>query len=900
MPHQPWFSQSPEAVIRTLEASPLGLTDVEAKRRLKKYGPNTLPESDGESLFTLFIKEFQSPLIYVLIVAAVIMLFLHETTDSLIVFAVLLLNAIIGTIQEGKANNTLRALRHLSQTRATVLRSGQQRVIPDTELVPGDIIFLNEGEKIPADARIIESFNLTVNESSLTGESLPVHKVENFLGQKQPYTLTIGDQLTMTFKGSYVTSGRGQAIVVATGLNTEIGKIAQSVQEIDTDIPLKRAINDLTKFIIIAVSLVTVLIFILGLLEGEPLASMFSTAVSLAVASIPEGLPVVLTIVLATGVWRMSKRNALVKKLEAVEALGQTTVITVDKTGTITRNELMLTTVHIGDTAYTITGAGYDPKGTIGIEGNRLTKLPAPLLAAAEVAAVNATAQVAYDRKARTWQVNGDPTEAALLIFAEKAGIKRDLFLRRHKLVLDAPFDYTKKYRAAAYRDGDAYCVTAVGAPESIYALCHMTASDRTEATQTFHTYSQHGQRVLAFATAKIPHIPSTKQLPKLTFGGFFAMQDGLHQEVRQTVEQVHAAGIKIAMITGDHPETALAIAREAGIATDTSTVLTGHDLEVLSLKELRQEIKTTTVYARVTPEHKMRIIQAFRSSGNTVAMTGDGVNDAPSLVSADLGIAMGITGTEVAKEAADIVLLDDNFKSIVAAIEEGRNIYRAIQKVVGYLFSTNIGEILTIGGGLLLGFSLVITPVQIIWMNLVTDGFLNVGLAMEKKETNLLNEHWTRKSKQIIDRAALIRMSLVALVMAAGTLWMYSRYIPYGYRDASTVVLTTLCVYQWFNAWTYRHATESVFRLNPISNRPLILATLTVIVLQFTALHVPFFQHILDTQPLTVREWGTILLVASSTVWVDEIRKWAVRRHTAPTRANEQPKKQEYTITEA
>lgn len=877
-----WFALSTIETLKQLAATESGLTSREAAKRLKQYGPNALPEAKAESIVTIFFRQFQNPLIYVLLGSSLAIFLLGEVVDALIVLFVLLFNAVIGSIQEGRAQKTLQALKQFTKTSSTVLRDGEEQIIPDEQLVPGDIILLIEGQRIPADARVIETYNLTANEATLTGEVIPVHKLTEAVKQPtEPTAITpIGDQSTMIFKGTYVAAGRGKAVVVATGQQTEIGKIAQSIESINTDIPLKRSLERLTHQIVLVAGGVSLFLFGAGLALGHDVRQLFTTIVALAVSAIPEGLPIVLTLVLATGVWRMSKRNALVKKLNAVEALGQATVIAVDKTGTITRNELMVTDVYLPGATYQVTGVGYGKAGEIlnGETKINLAKVPKELMRASYAALLNATAQIISQKQ--QWQVVGDPTEAALSVFAAKLGLNRDAIEQRGEIVADFPFDYERKFRASVYRHKKRDFISATGAPEAIMALCSLKGKERTEIETQLNQFLKAGCRVVAFAYKEESRATKVdiKNMPHLTFGGFFAMQDALHVETKQMVQRIQSAGLRIIMITGDHQVAARAIAVQAGIYRDGDTVVTGKEVELWSDEELIDHLEAITIFARVTPAHKQRIVQAYRTRGEVIAMTGDGVNDSPSLVAADLGMAMGKNGTEVAKEAADIVLLDDNLKSIVAAIEEGRSIYKTIKKVMSYLFATSTGEVLVVASFLLLGLPVPVTAAQIIWLNLVTDGFLDVALAMEPKSGNLLDRKWFKEDHRLVDSLMIKRIVLFATVMAIGTFWYVRQFHTAEPVKVSTIALTVMAAYQWFNAWSSRSRYSSAFSKSPFSNPYLIAATVVVIALQIVALNVPFMQKILHTQPLTLHEWLVAILVASSALWVEEIRKLLAR----------------------
>jgi Ca2+-transporting ATPase len=896
MPNQNfWHTKEIKDIFEELSSSEHGLGTVEATKRLQKYGPNKFPEGKTDSLAIIFLRQFQNPLIYILLVAAVIIWATNEIADAVVVMAVLIFNAIVGTIQEGKAQNTLLALKQFAETTATVMRDGKELVIPDTEVVPGDIIILQEGEKVPADARIIFSNTLKIDEASLTGESEPVTKTDKILPAE---FLPTTDRKNMVFKGTHVLSGNGTAIVIATGLATEIGQIAKKIAAVDTEIPLKADIRRLSHLIIIAVFLISVFLIIIGVMSGNSLIEMFTTAVAMAISIIPEGLPVVVTLVLATGMWRMSKRNALVKRLQAVEALGQTKIIAVDKTGTLTKNEMVIQKVYIDEKTFEITGNGYEPTGEASLLGKTVDPLNHPeLVFSGKIAAFCANARLSFLKETNTWKIAGDPTEAAMLVLSEKIGFHHDTLEKEMPKIFELPFDYQKNYHLTIRNVEKNNFLTIVGAPEKVLELCKnvwhkdgnedMDEDKKTELKSIFHKLAQDGLRVLAYAVN--PDIDQTvadpNNLPTLSFVGFFAMKDALRPEVKSAVQRVKSARIKVVMITGDHRLTAMAIAKEAGIYQEGEIVITGEEIDKMSDTELMEKISRVSVFARVTPDHKLRIVLAYRKRGEIVAMTGDGVNDAASLVAADLGVAMGKIGTEVAKSAADIVLLDDNFGSIVSAVEEGRSIYKTIKKVILYLFSTNLGETFTIIGALLLGLPLPLLPIHIIWLNFVTDGFLDVSLAMEPKEENLLSDNFERPKKYLIDKLMMQRMALMAIPMTIGALYLFKINLEHDLAKTWTISLTTLAVFQWFNAWNCRHESKSIFQMNPLANKWLIAATITIISLQLLAIYNPFMQKLLRTSPLQMSEWLTIIPIAASIILIEEIRKFFYRRELSRKR---------------
>ena len=882
-----WHSQAISTTLELTHSSDHGLTTVEAKRRLETIGLNRLPEAKVDGLLLIFLRQFESPLVYILLVASLIVLAMGEGVDGLIILAVLLFNAVVGTIQEGKAQNTLLALKRFVETKATVIRDGEEEIIIDTAVVPGDIILLQEGERVPADARLITADNLKVDESMLTGESESVHKVSDVLpAGERP----IAEEKNLVFKGTYVVTGRGRAVVVATGGETVIGHIAREISSVEAEIPLKTNIRYLSRIIILTVLGINLILLTAGLILGESLRDMFAVVVSLSVSIIPEGLPIVMTLILATGVWRMSKRQVLVKRLQAVEALGQARVIAVDKTGTITKNEMTVQTVYVEGKFFEVGGTGYDPRGEVSLDGQTIDPPNHPeLLLAGKVACLTADAHVLKAADEGPWRVAGDPTEAALVVFAHKLGFKKLDLEQESPLVGELPFTYTTKYHASLHREPKHELLTVTGAPEVVLGLSRklwvggeavtLTAKKRQELESVILKLSRQGLRVIAFALKESKaKALDAERVKALTFVGFYALGDALRPEVTLAVSKVLEVGIKVVMITGDHEATAEAIARAAGIYREGDRVLSGKAIDALSPSELENELSHVSVFARVTPEHKLRLIQAYKARGEVVAMTGDGVNDAPSLVAADLGVAMGKIGTEVAKEAGDLLLLDDVFCSIVASIEEGRSIYKTIKKVILYLFSTSIGEVLVIGGAIFLGYPLPLLPAQIIWLNFVTDGFLDVALAMEPKEAGLLSAKFERPKKYLVDKLMVQRMFLMAIPMMLGTLWLFKNYVDLDLARGWTISLTLLAVFQWFNAWNCRSEHKSIFQLNPWSNKFLVGATIITILLQLFLVYNPFMQQLFRTVPLLWSEWLVIIGIATSIIFVEEIRKYFTR----------------------
>ena len=892
-----WFNLSIEEVFETLKTESNGLNKNEVSQRQKRYGPNKLEEKKGDSYAVIFLRQFLSPLIYILIFATIIMLWLGEYVDAGVIFFVLFLNAIIGSIQEGRAQNAMRALKKMEPMETMVIREGKELIIPASLLVPGDVILIQDGDQIPADARLFKTTSLLINESALTGESTSVEKTIAVLTKTK---VTVGDQNNMIFKGTYVARGHGLAVVVATGVLTEVGKISTELINLDGDMPLKQKIKDLTRLIIWTVGLMLVVFFGLGLINDYSLAHMFIISVAVAVSVIPEGLPIVLTLVLAAGMWRMGQKNALVKKLQAVEALGQATILAMDKTGTITKNELMVSQLYVDGERYQVTGNGYERNGEIIKASQAIDVFSQPnILQLARLAIYLADAQTFFQAKEKIWKVVGDPTEAALLVFAEKIGLVKSSIEITESRLDEIPFNTKLKYHASLHRGQNQNKLALIGAPEAILSLVKfqqvngeikgLSEADLIKLNEEVVHMSAQGLRVLAGGYRQTQAIDITESdVEDLVFAGFLGLKDVVRPEAKEVIGQIIEAGIRPVMITGDHRITAQAIATEVGIFRTGDKIIEGYQLDEVAEKDLAKLVKNVTVFARVSPKHKLKIIQAFKSRGEVVAMTGDGVNDALPLVAADLGIAMGKIGTDVAKESGDIVLLDDNLHSIVEAVKEGRNIYLTIKKVVLYMLSTGLGEMLAIAFAVGIGWPLPLIAVQIIWLNFVTDGFLVLALAVDPQAKNILQEPVA--DLNLLDRHNIFRLGLMGGVMTLGTLFLFGKYLPieaildHSLNDlpdlikAQTIALTALAVFQWFNIWNCRDKVKSIFRTNPLSNLYLLGATIVVIGLHLAIIYVPWLQNIFKTTALTLVDWILILTVGLSIVLVEEIRKLGAR----------------------
>ena len=884
-----WYREDINKVFNHFGTSERGLTSSRAKENKEKFGENALSESKKRSSFEILISQFNNPLIYVLIVSDLIVFALGHYVDGFIILFVILLNAIIGLIQEGKAEDTLAALKKVIKTYATVIRNGKEIRIPDYEVVAGDILVLKDGDPIAADARIFENNTLKINEAALTGESETVLKTEN---QISSTGIKVSDQENMLFRGTYVTSGLGKAVVVSVGVKTVIGKISQKLVDLNMDVPLKKNISNLSKLIVYIIAIVTTFLFVYGVyIAGYPVETMFVTAVAVAVAAIPESFPVIVTLVLATGVWRMSQKNVLVKRLQAVEALGQADVIALDKTGTITKNQMAVERLYIGGRYIDISGDGYKPKGfaTENDEKIDVTK-DAGLDMLIKASVFTSVSEIEYSDEKKEWLLKyGDPTEAALLVLGKKFGYEKDSLEEKFSKILELPFELETKHHSTINKIGGKNILSVVGSPEVI--LDHSTQiwkdgktkriskEDKSELEESIKHLSGEGYRILAVGIKNNPSLDiDAKDLPNVTFLGFIAIVDAIRPEVKKSVLAVREAGMRVVMITGDHVETAKAIATRVGIYNKGDVVISGKEMSNTSDEQLISMLDKASVFARVSPKDKMRIIDLYKRKGDTIAMTGDGVNDALSLVSADLGVSMGKIGTEVAREASDIILLDDKFGNIIEAAEEGRNIYLTIRKSVLYLLSTNFGELLVIIVAILIGLPLPLLASQIIWLNLVTGTFIVAVLAVDPKEEDLLNKSFKKPSKYIVDWFMSLRIILVGGVMTISTLIMFTQYFEIDFVKATTISMTLLAIFQWFNIFNVRSSKKSVFSKNIFNNKYLVISLTFTVILHLFAVYHPFMQKILKTTGLSLEEWLIMIMIGSSVIVVEEIRKLLYR----------------------
>jgi Ca2+-transporting ATPase len=853
-----WHSLSAKETAGILGADlQVGLSSDEARRRLDQYGPNELEHRRPKSVLTIFLQQFMSPLIYILFAAAIISLALGHIIDAEVILFVVLANALIGTFQEGKAVKAVESLRQLVSPEATVIRGGERRRINASNLVPGDLLEITAGDKIPADARLIDIVRLKVNESALTGEADAADKFNLTL----PQDITLADRDNMAYAGTVALEGHGKGLVTETGMRTEVGHIAARITgEEQVKTPLQRRIAAFGNLLVLAVPSIGLLIIIVGVLRGFRLLEIFLVAVSLTVSAIPEGLPAVITVILALGMRRMAERKAVVRKLMAVEALGTATVICSDKTGTLTKNEMTVTELYTG-IVLDVTGAGYSTVGEFLCNG-----YAADL--GENIFLLLKAAVLANDAELKAGSVIGDPTEGALLVVSIKAGILPEEVRSYNSRIDEIPFSAERRYMATLNDDlmGGRY-IYAKGSPESVLSLCNrfidlngkikpLDKAVESNFLKQAADMAGRALRVLGFAFSAVDTDQEAigDEIGGMAFIGLAGMIDPPRPEAIGAVSIVREAGIRVIMITGDHKLTATAIARQLGIYDEGDLVLGGHELEELTDEELEEKVGIISVYARVSPLQKLRIVKAWQKNGAVVAMTGDGVNDAPAINRADIGIAMGITGTDVAKEAAKMVLLDDNFATIEAAVEEGRTIYTNLKKVILYLFSTNLGEVVTILVSVLAGLPLPLLPVQILWINLATDGVAVIPLGLEPMERGVMKEPPRDPEESLLTADMLIFIISVSLIMATGTLLLFHLYASgQDFARARTIAFTAMVTFQLFNAFSCKSVRESVLNRNLLNNRFLIGAVLFGFILQMGALYLPFGNHIFRTVPLDV-----------------------------------------------
>ncbi|SET46927.1 calcium-translocating P-type ATPase, SERCA-type [Paenibacillus sp. NFR01] len=880
-----------------------GLSGQEAADRLAESGPNELSEGKAISPFTLLLNQFKDFMVLVLMGATLVSGLLGEYLDAVTIIAIIILNGVLGFVQEFRAERSLRALKQLSAPSAKVLRGGKQETVPARLLVPGDIVLLESGDRVPADVRWLECSALYAEESALTGESLPVSKHAEPI---QAEDIPLGDQKNIGFMGTMVTRGTGKAIVIRTGMATEMGKIADLIQNTESqETPLQHRLEQLGKILIYLSLALTIVVVLAGILHGQPAVSMFLAGVSLAVAAIPEGLPAIVTIALALGVQRMIKRKAIVRKLPSVETLGCASVICSDKTGTLTQNKMTVTKMWTGGRSLDVTGEGYAPVGQILDKGKAVDlKHDQSLRRMLQVGALCNNAEIVetYPADSRgkrkgkekvgdtdkgagvqpVWELKGDPTEGALVALSAKMGLTAQSLAVTYSREREFPFDSERKLMSVLVSHPGGRMICTKGAPDVLLNNCAYmlweggvvpcTPTLRQKVLEANEAMASGALRVLGMAYRELrsgEEAGSEKEAEsQLVFVGLAGMIDPPRREVRDAISVTRRAGIKTVMITGDHGTTAEAIAHQLGILQRGGTVLTGSQLTRMSDDELDKVSDNVAVYARVSPEHKLRIVKSLQRRGHVVAMTGDGVNDAPAIKAADIGISMGITGTDVTKEASALVLGDDNFSTIVAAIEEGRNIYENIRKFIRYLLASNVGEILTMFFAMLLGLPLPLVPIQILWVNLVTDGLPAMALGVDQPEKDLM-EHKPRGAKENIFARRLgwkiISRGLLIGVCTLAAFWLTLRVDPGSPQQlilAQSVAFATLVMAQLIHVFDCR-SSRSIFYRNPLQNKYLVLAVLSSVLLMLAVMYIPVLQPVFKTVPLGLREWCLVFVMA-------------------------------------
>jgi Ca2+-transporting ATPase len=877
-----WHVLPVEEVMGRLSSTRTGLSSDEVRRRLTEYGPNELLSTDQVSSWTVFANQFKNVLIIILLIATAVSAFLGHGLESLVIAVIVLFAILLGFVQEYRAERAIEALKKMAAPFATVLRDGEEMRIPARDLVPGDLIKLTIGDRIPADARLVEVINLKADESSLTGESVSVDKQSASLTDEG---LPLGDRNNMVYSGTVITYGRGLAVVTATGMLTEFGKITGMLKAVHKKkTPLQENLDRVGKSLAIAAVIMILLIVFLGFFRGEPFLDMLLFGIALAVAVVPEALPAVVTISLAIGVQRMVKRNALMRHLPTVETLGSTSVICTDKTGTLTRDEMTVRKIWLGGQWIDVTGTGYEPKGAFsaGQEKNEIYLPLTELLRAATLASDARLVQTDGN-----WDIKGDPTEGALIVAAAKVGLTKDSLEREWPRINEIPFTSERKRMTTLHQGADGVVAYSKGAPEVILAECTRQRRGEEESPldedsvkiilDAAEEMTTKALRVLAVAYKPSATLEDTER--EMVFLGLAGMIDPPRPEAAEAIQTCKNAGIRPVMITGDHPGTGEAVARELGLLK-TNHVVTGPELESLSDAEFDQKVETIEVYARVSPEHKLRVVNALQKKGHVVAMTGDGVNDAPALKKADVGIAMGITGTDVSREASDMILTDDNFASIVGAVEEGRGIFGNIKKYLMYLLSSNIGEIGLIAGSVLSGLPLPLSTVQILYVNLATDGLPALALSVDPPETDLMNQPPRDSQKGIFTRPVVFLMLIGGIWSTVVNLGLFIWALKSERSVEQAMTLTFLClvIIQFLKAYNFRSDRYPVFR-KPFANKWLNLAVFWELMLLGLIVYLPLMQGAFGTYSLSVADWALVTGLALTIVPILELGKWMVRR---------------------
>ena len=883
-----WHALTAEQALQKLGTATSGLSSGEARTRLEKHGPNELQAGRRVSAWKILLDQFRNVLLLILIIATGLSIASGHGIEAVVIGVIVFFAVGLGFYQEFRAERAMEALQQMAAPTATVLRDGKEAQLPARDLVPGDVILLKAGDKIPADCRLIEAANLQIEEAALTGESVAAEKQTEPLADAN---LPVGDRTNLAFAGTAATYGRGKAAIVATGMETEFGKIAKMLQGVkQTRTPLQENLDRLGRTLAVVALAIVILIVALGLWRMDPnkpdYLGLLLFGVALAVAVVPEALPAVVTVSLAIGVQRLIKRNALIRRLPAVETLGSTSVICSDKTGTLTKDEMTVRQIYADGGAIDVSGAGYEPQGEFSRDGKKVD-LPPHVRELLQAGVLASDARLEHDKETNRWQIKGDPTEGALLTAAGKAGLDKGKLESEFPRVDEIPFSSETKRMTTFHKRNGGVIAFAKGAPEVLLDSCaklrtadgqaDLTDDRRQAVLDAAAKMAEHALRVLALATKERATRESADD--ELTLLGLVGMIDPPRPEAREAVKKCEAAGIKVVMITGDHPQTAKAVARDLGIAK-TGRVVTGGELDGISDEAFPREVETIEVYARVSPAHKLRVVTALQARGHTVAMTGDGVNDAPALRKADIGVAMGITGTDVTKEAAEMTLTDDNFASIVAAVEEGRGIYGNIKKYLMYLLSANIGEIGLMAGASVLGLPMPLSAVQILYVNLATDGLPALALAVDPPADDLMRLPPRPRATGIFT-PSVVRLMVLGGAWSAITnlaLFIGARYLNYSLEEAMTMTFVSLVLIQFFKAYGFRSDHQHVLH-HTFANRWLNVAIAWEIGLLLLILYVPFLERAFALSPLGVWEWVVIIFLSHTILPVLEFGKWLERR---------------------
>lgn len=883
-----WHTKSTDQAFDQLDSGETGLSQKEADARLAKYGPNEIQAAHRISPWEILLEQFKNVLILILLGATAISFFLGHGVESIVIAVIVLFAVGLGFIQEYRAERAIDALRQMAAPTATVLRDGEEVKVPARDVAPGDVVILHTGDRIPADGRLIESVNLQIEEAALTGESVPVEKHTDPLPTQE---MPVGDRKNMVYAGTAATYGRGRALIVATGMQTEFGKIAQLLQTVETGkTPLQQNLDKVGSALARAAFVVVAIIVALGLLRGQPFIEMLIFGIALAVAVVPEALPAVVTISLAIGVQKMVKRNALIRRLPAVETLGSTSVICSDKTGTLTKDEMTVRKIFVAGQVFDVSGSGYAPEGHFSNNGGTKAEPSDELkqmLTAATLASDARLVKNGNNGSVSDWDIRGDPTEGALVVAAAKAGLKKEALDASHPRLQEIPFTSESKRMTTLHKNGKGMVAYTKGAPEIILENCDsiltldgvkkLDGAARKQALDTAQSFASQALRVLAIASKPDAELESAQT--GMTFLGLAGMIDPPRPEAKAAIAVCEEAGIRPVMITGDHPVTAQAVARELGLLKN-GRVVTGAELDAISDEDFKRQVETIDVYARVSPVHKLRVVTALQANQHIVAMTGDGVNDAPALKKADIGIAMGITGTDVTKEAAAMTLTDDNFASIVAAVEEGRGVFGNIKKYLMYLLSSNIGEIGLMAGSALLGLPLPLTAVQILYVNLATDGLPALALSVDPAEKDLM------KRKPRNPRTGIFTRPVLSLMVAGGIwstlinlgLFIWAMNSGRSLEQAMTMTFVSLVLVQFFKAYNFRSDRHSVFN-RPFENKWLNTAILWEAVLLLLIVYVPALHEPFNTFSLHLIDWAIIFALSLTISPVLEFVKWMERK---------------------